>query len=316
MFGLLSMIHRSLLILLFTTLSSQIISLAAQSFNADFIRYIDEDGITYKDYTKVQSLGMKSWHYIEKNKLPKDEYIFISPNEYKIVPLLDESYNQILFNSGSFSLIKEDTMREELIIKDDLYVFQNDVETDTDGNYGCFAKPDGFRYLNYVWVFPDNLEVISYESNRDGVWRMDNGTLSYIGNNVNNVLFKIVYKKAEAIPLHLTDRSVVLKDTVNVTNKAITISIWDNSQIDNDVISIKLNDEWIVKYLEAKAEKIKFKYFLTQPENYIILRADNIGTIPPNTTAVNINDGINSRTIVLNSDLGMSEAIRINLNTE
>ena len=92
--------------------------------------------------------------------------------------------------------------------------------------------------------------------------------------------------------------------------------IRDSSKIDNDVISIKLNDEWIVKYLEAKQEKVKFKYFLTKPENYIILRADNIGEIPPNTTAVNIDDGKNSRTIVLNSDLGMSEAIRINLDLE
>ncbi|MFT4569055.1 MAG: hypothetical protein ACI9FN_004025, partial [Saprospiraceae bacterium] len=89
-----------------------------------------------------------------------------------------------------------------------------------------------------------------------------------------------------------------------------------DGQIDNDVISIKVNDEWIVKYLETKKEKIKFKYFLTQPENYIILRADNIGEIPPNTTAVTIDDGKNSRTIVLNSDEGMSEAIKVNLNTE
>lgn len=316
MFGGRSMIHRVQLVCLTIFLNGLFVANNAQSFNADFIRYVDENGITYKDYTKVQSLGMKSWHYIEKNKLPKNEYIFISPSEYEIVPLLNESYNQILFNSGSFSLIKEDTMRDELIIKDDVYIFQNDVATDNDGNYGCFAKPDGFRYLNYVWVFPQNLKVISYESNRDGEWRLDNGTLSFIGNNVNNVLFKIVYQKSEAIPLHLTDRNVILKDTVNVTNKAITISIWDDSQIDNDVISIKINDEWIVKYLEAKAERIKFKYFLTQPENYIILRADNIGTIPPNTTAINIDDGTNSRTIVLNSDLGMSEAIRVNLNSE
>ena len=47
-----------------------------------------------------------------------------------------------------------------------------------------------------------------------------------------------------------------------------------------------------------------------KPENYIILRVDNIGEIPPNTTVINIDDGKNSRTIVLNSDLGMSEAIR------
>lgn len=291
-------------------------SLSSQSHNADFIRYLNEDGLTYKDYTKVQSLGLQSWHYIEKGKTPEDVYTFISPKDYKLVPLINEDYNQILFNSGSFSLIKEDTLRDEVIIKDGLYIFQNDTEPDNDGSYGCFAKPDGFKYLNYVWVFPKNIEVVSYESNLDGNWRIENNTLSYIGVEQNNVLFKITYRLGEEVPLHLSNRDVVLKDTVDVTNKAITISIWDDSKIDNDVISIKLNDEWIVKYLEAKQEKVKFKYFLSQPENYIILRADNIGEIPPNTTAVNIHDGKNSRTIVLNSDLGMSEAIRINLNTE
>gem|GEM_PF-2876040 len=300
-------------ILVFVGLSAV---LSAQTFNADFIRYLDEDGLTYKDYTKVQSLGFNSWHYIKKDKNPKDEYSFISPSDYKIIPLINEDYNQILFNQGSFSLIKEDTLTEEVVINDGLYIFQNDVEKDNDGYYGCFAKPKGFKTLNYVWVFPKNIKVESYESNRDGQWRLENNTLSYIGYGQNNVLFKITYRLAEKIPLHLTNRDVVLKDTVNVTHKAITISIWDDSKIDNDVISIKLNDEWIVKYLEAKKDKVKFKYFLTQPENYIILRADNIGEIPPNTTAINIDDGTNSRTIVLNSDMGMSEAIRINLNTE
>lgn len=287
-----------------------------QNINADFIRYLNEDGVTYKDYTKVQSLKPQSWHFIEKNKMPEDEFVFISPNDYQIVPLLQENYNQILFNDGAFSLIKEDTLKEELIIKDGLYIFQNDVEKDTDGNFGCFAKPDGFSSLNYVWVFPKSLQIVSYESNREGSWREENNTLSYIGTDVNNVLFKITYRQTEDIPLYIADRDVVLKDTVEVKNKAITISIWDDGQIDGDVISIKLNEEWIVKYLEAKKEKIKFKYFLTHPENFIILRADNIGTIPPNTTAVTIDDGQLSKTIVLNSDLGMSEAIKINLTND
>ena len=290
--------------------------LDAQSFNTDFVRYLNEDGVSYKDYTKVQSLGLSSWHHIKKNRLPEEEYDFISPNDYKIVPLLDENYNQIVFNSGSFSLIKEDTLREELIIKDGLYIFQNGIETDKDGNYGNSAEPGGFKFFNYVWVFPPNMEVVSYECNREGAWRLEDNTLSFIGVDVNNLLFKIVYQSTDELPLYMKNRDIILKDTIEVKNKAITISIWDDSQIDNDVISIKLNDEWIVKYLEAKKEKIKFKYFLTQPENFIILRADNIGNIPPNTTAVNINDGTNSKTIVLNSDLGKSEAIKINLTSE
>ncbi len=303
------------LVIIFLMLSLSQMSLA-QNFNTDFIRYLNEDGITYKDYTKVESRGFQSWHFIKKDRMPEDEFTFISPSDYKIVPIINEDYNHILFNQGSFSLIKEDTLREELIIKDGLYIYQNDVEPDNDGDYGNSAKPDGFRTFNYVWVFPPNIKVESYESNRDGAWRLENNTLSFIAYEVNNVLFKITYRLAEAIPLHLTNRDVILKDSVEVKNTAITISVWDDGKIDNDVISIKINDEWIVKYFEVKQEKVRFKYFLTKPENYIILRADNIGEIPPNTTAVNIDDGKTSRTIVLNSDMGMSEAIRINLAKE
>ena len=285
----------------------------AQSFSADFVRYLNEDGITYKDYVRVESKRLSSWHYIEKGKNPDEVFSFISPPQYKLVPLLDEKYNQILFSKGSFSLIREDSLRHEVSVSDGIYTFQNDYEENSQGYYGCFAVPDGFHFINYVWVFPSNFEIKDFESNRAGQWKLIDNTLSFIGTEMNNILFKIEYGLKEPPPMFLENRDVFLKDSMIVTNKAITISVWDDSKIDNDVISIKLNDEWIVKYLEAKQERIKFKYVLRNPVNYIMLRADNIGQIPPNTTAIEIDDGENKRTVVLNSDLGISEAIRIDL---
>ncbi len=289
----------------------------SQGYETDFIRYLNEDGITYKDYTRVESVRSNSWHYIEKGKSPNQVFSFTSPREFKFQPLLDENYNRIQFEQGSFSLIREDTMRNELIFKNGIYTFQNDFSRSKDGYYGVSAAvTEGFKSFNYVWVFPDNFEVLNYECNREGSWKLIDNTLSFTAQHVNNLLFKISYKNRETLPLYLKNRNVILKDSIQVKNRAITISIWDDSQIDNDVISIKLNDEWIVKYLEAKAERISFKYMLTKPENFIILRADNIGKIPPNTTAVEIDDGLTKKIIVLNSDLGMSEAIKIDLNTE
>ncbi|MEL6122422.1 MAG: hypothetical protein AAFQ02_04860 [Bacteroidota bacterium] len=285
-----------------------------QSYDTDFVRYLNSDGVTYKDYTRVESRRPSNAHHIKKGSTPESEYSFIAPNQYKLVPMLDKDYNMIQFPQGSFSLIKDDTLRtKELRIEDGLYTWQNDYETNVDGYFGCYAVPDGFRHFNYVWVFPDNLEIVAYESNRDGEWRIEGNTLSFIAHEVNNVLFKIQYRSLLDQPMKISGRDVVLKDSIQVGAKAITISIWDDSKIDSDVISIKINDEWIVKYLEAKQEKTTFKYFLTKPENFIILRADNIGEIPPNTTAVQIDDGKNSKMIVLNSDLGMSEAIKVNL---
>lgn len=286
-----------------------------QSFNADFVRYLNEDGVTFKDYLKVDSRRLQSWHFIEKGKNPEEVFSFISPPNYKLIPQLTEDYNQILFNAGSFSLIREDSLRSELIFKDGLYTFQNDYKANTEGFFGCFAQPDGFKFMNYVWVFPDDFEIVSYDCNREGQWRVVNNTLSFIATELNNVLFQISYKRKEILPMSLSNRNVTLKDSIVVRSRDITIRIWDDSKIDNDIISVKLNDDWIIQYFEAKQEKISFKYHLSKPENFLILRADNIGIIPPNTTAVEIDDGKTKRTFVLNSDLGSSEAIRIRANT-
>lgn len=291
--------------------------LAGQStgYVTDFIRYLSEDGISYKDYIKVDSKRTSTWHYIPKGKKPEEVFSFTSPREYEFKALLDERYNQIRFNQGSFSLIREDTMtNEDLIITDDRYIFQNDYKSNKEGYYGfCAASPEGFEEVNYVWVFPKSFEVLSYEANVAGNWSFIDNTLSYTAREVNNILFKIEYKLRDIEPLELKNRTVSLKDSMVVNNKLITIDIWDDSKVDNDIISLKVNDEWLVQYLEAKQEKITFKYVLRQPENYIILRADNVGEIPPNTTAIRVNDGTSSYMVVLDSDLGKSEAIKITL---
>ncbi len=308
---------KSLFTILFIHLS---ISLIGQStgYVTDFIRYLSEDGISYKDYIKVDSERSSTWHYLPKGRKPEEVFSFTSPREYEFKALLDERYNQILFNQGSFSLIREDKMdHEDLIINEDRYIFQNDYKSSKEGYYGfCASIKEGFKEVNYVWVFPDRFDVLSYEANVDGIWSLIDNTLSFTAQEVNNILFKIEYKTKDIQPLELKDRTVSLKDSMVVTQKLITIDIWDDSKVDNDVISLKVNDEWLVQYLEAKQEKTTFKYVLRQPENYIILRADNVGEIPPNTTAIRINDGKNQYMVVLDSDLGKSEAIKITLSED
>ena len=305
---------KNLITILFILFSISLIGQSA-GYVTDFIRYLSEDGISYKDYIKVDSKRASTWHYLPKGRNPEEVFSFTSPREYEFRALLDERYNQILFNQGSFSLIRDDKMNDQdLIINDSRFIFQNDYKSSKEGYYGfCAAVPEGFQEVNYVWVFPERFEVLSYEANADGEWSLIENTLSYTAKDVNNILFKIEYKPKEVQPLELKDRTVSLKDSMVVSQKLITIDIWDDSKVDNDIISLKVNDEWLVQYLEAKQEKTTFKYVLRQPENYIILRADNVGEIPPNTTAIKINDGKSSHMVVLDSDLGKSEAIKITL---
>ena len=72
------------------------------------------------------------------------------------------------------------------------------------------------------------------------------------------------------------------------------------------------NGKWILK--EKKLRKLPLKLVVElndAGENYLLLHAENLGEIPPNTIAVRYYlDGVR-KIVVLNSDLNQSEMIRI-----
>jgi len=109
----------------------------------------------------------------------------------------------------------------------------------------------------------------------------------------------------------LENRVVETKDQITVINNTITIQVWDHNLIDGDIISLNLNGEWILESYALQKEKKQITIHLTQKENTLILHAINLGSSPPNTASMTINDGTNIKSIVLNSDKGKSEAVKI-----
>jgi hypothetical protein len=106
-------------------------------------------------------------------------------------------------------------------------------------------------------------------------------------------------------------RRVLSSKEWTVKNENITLQVWDNNKQDSDVISLKFNDEWILTKFLLKKEKYTIHLSLKQKENRLLLFAENLGTIPPNTAAISIDDDQYIRTFMLNSDMSKSEAIKI-----
>ncbi|MGV3538374.1 MAG: hypothetical protein ACO1OQ_01095 [Rufibacter sp.] len=101
--------------------------------------------------------------------------------------------------------------------------------------------------------------------------------------------------------------------TVYVTSKNVSISVWDNGGVvDGDIVSIYVNGEKVIDQHELTRNKhtvdvtLKYKGY-----NYIMLYAHNEGWSPPNTCAVEINDGEDNQTIVLDADLQTNGAANI-----
>ncbi len=95
---------------------------------------------------------------------------------------------------------------------------------------------------------------------------------------------------------------------VEVKNKTVTMSVWDNAQIDGDRVTIMLNNEIVLENYELTATPKNISLtLLPQQPNRLTIHANSIGTLPPNTVSVRVIDGKKTETMVLKADLNSSE---------
>jgi len=103
----------------------------------------------------------------------------------------------------------------------------------------------------------------------------------------------IIKPKAFQLPAQTRARTNELTKTLTVTSEEILIKLYDNGVIDNDTISVYHNDKLILhnKMLTASPLIIKLTMDENNPEHVLVMVAENLGTIPPNTSLMIVQDG-------------------------
>lgn len=103
-----------------------------------------------------------------------------------------------------------------------------------------------------------------------------------------------------------------IKD-ITVTSDSLRISLYDNGYIDGDTVSIFYNKVPIIRNQVLSAEGQNFYLVLDKSvkEHEISMFAENLGTIPPNTALMIINDGFNRYEVFLTSTLTTNGIVRI-----
>jgi len=118
-------------------------------------------------------------------------------------------------------------------------------------------------------------------------------------------------------PLSLQKRDVEVQKVVNVKAKILNLSVWDNERVDGDRISLSLNGRWILRNHEINKEKHQFQIELIPNQiNQLIFFAENLGEIPPNTTALNIQYEGYNKTHMMRSNMEKSGSINFFFNEE
>jgi hypothetical protein len=112
--------------------------------------------------------------------------------------------------------------------------------------------------------------------------------------------------------LQLQPRSKELVKTFVVPASDIRLDFYDNAEIDNDTITVLMNNKLVLyrKMLTARPQTISLRAF-PNTDYEIVMYADNLGSIPPNTALLVITAGDNKYEVRLASSEQKSASVKL-----
>lgn len=135
-------------------------------------------------------------------------------------------------------------------------------------------------------------------------------------NNNEKGLAPVETNKGKNIPdkskEKLSKRTYQVIKVIEVSDPNIKVDIYDNGQVDGDIVSIYLNDKQLVysKMLKADPITLNIKIDENEDEYDLIMYAESLGTIPPNTALMIVTTSTRRYEINISSDEQYSGAIR------
>ena len=107
-------------------------------------------------------------------------------------------------------------------------------------------------------------------------------------------------------------RSNTVIKTIEVENDMVKVDLYDNGEIDGDSISLFLNGKLLMsrKKLTAQPITLNLSREELQESNDLVMYAENLGTIPPNTALMVVTDGKKRYEVRITSDLQKSGTIK------
>jgi hypothetical protein len=131
-------------------------------------------------------------------------------------------------------------------------------------------------------------------------------------NSPNTPVTKPEFMEIKPLDDSYKKRNSELIKTIEIDNNSFTVDLYDNGEIDGDSISLFFNGKLLLshKRLSDKALRLKLDVDDKQNINELIMYAENLGTIPPNTALMVVNDGDNRYEVRISSDLQKSGTIR------
>lgn len=111
--------------------------------------------------------------------------------------------------------------------------------------------------------------------------------------SVKKVEKPVVAPPAVATPKILLTRENELVKTITTSANEVLIKIYDNGSVDNDTISVYLDKKLVLSKQRLTEKALTLKVKLDDENNYheLVMVAENLGEIPPNTSLMIVDAG-------------------------
>lgn len=104
---------------------------------------------------------------------------------------------------------------------------------------------------------------------------------------------KTLPKAMVKAPAVLTNRENLLMKSLIVNSPEVTVKLYDNGEVDGDTISVYLDNKLVLsrKGLSAVPLTLTLKMDESDPDHELVMVAENLGRIPPNTSLMIVEAG-------------------------
>ena len=114
------------------------------------------------------------------------------------------------------------------------------------------------------------------------------------------------------------DRKLDIQEIVNLADTSVKITLYDNAIVDDDTVSVFVNKKPVLLRQRISTKPLSFNVTLTEPGKplEIIMQAENLGSIPPNTAVMIIETPHKRYEVRLSAGFEKHAVVIITYNTE
>jgi len=117
--------------------------------------------------------------------------------------------------------------------------------------------------------------------------------------------------KPKQAAAEIKGRIIETIQSVNYTSDSLTISLYDNGEVDGDTVSVLMNGDVIMPMVGLSTKAVHKTIYTKDITDsiQIVMYAENLGTLPPNTGLLIVYDGKERYEIRFSGDLKKNAAI-------